>query len=89
MPQINTLETFPQKFSKHTFTYHCCPETIVKTFAQVACIIIDDGSIFSGIARKIDEQKKRKQNIFAYRIFINSFFKSYIDIAIRRRALGE
>ena len=74
-------------------------------FAQLTCIIIGlevlgDGAIFSGIARRQErcsfvfrhrrtEESKTKLYIFVYKIFTNSFFKSYTAIAKLHRALAK
>ena len=69
------------------------PGNIMKKFAQLNCIIIDDGPIISGIAHSQDrssfvckhrrtEEVKTKTYIFVYKVFTNSFFKSYTAIAM-------
>ena len=43
-----------------------------------------NGLIFSGIVRRQDrtEETKKKVYIFVYKIFTNSFFKSYTEFAM-------
>ena len=68
------------------------------TYIAIGLEVLDDGPIVFGKARRQErggfickhrrtEEMKTKVYIFVYKIFTNSFFKSYTAIALSCRAL--